>query len=173
MHTSLPDQWLRQTAAVAIAGYQKHLSPRKGFSCAHRLLHGGESCSQYTKRAILEQGLLVSIPAIQQRFQACKAANQVLQAQRQPPRRDPNPPPESQPDRCAVDANDCTALDGCADCTVGLTELDCSQLDCGLTDAASCDRFEGCGDCSSGADCSGLDCSGCDCSGADCGSCGG
>lgn len=176
MHTSLPDHWLRQTAATAIAGYQKHLSPRKGFSCAHRLLHGGESCSQYTKRVILEQGLLAAIPATRQRFQACKAANQVLQAQRQPPHRNPNTPPvEPQPDRCSANSNDCSTLDGldgCADCMIGCADLDCSALDCGFADAANCDRLDGCGDCGSGADCSGLDCSGLDCSGADCGSCG-
>ncbi|PSB25868.1 membrane protein insertion efficiency factor YidD [Stenomitos frigidus] len=74
------DSLTRRMASTLIAGYQKQISPRKGFSCAYRVLHRSESCSQYTKRTILEGGLGQAFPLIQQRFQACKAANQVLKA---------------------------------------------------------------------------------------------
>lgn len=76
------DHFTRRTASHLITFYQKRLSPYKGFSCAHRVLHRGESCSQYIKRIILEHGLLRARPLIRQRFRACKAANQVLQQRR-------------------------------------------------------------------------------------------
>ncbi|WP_338027215.1 membrane protein insertion efficiency factor YidD [Trichormus azollae] len=43
-------------SVTAIAGYQIHISPHKGFQCAHRVLYGSESCSQYIKRVIAEEG---------------------------------------------------------------------------------------------------------------------
>lgn len=74
------DSLSRQATAVLITGYQTHLSPRKGFSCAYRVLHRSESCSQYAKRTILECGIQQAMPLIRQRFQACKLANQTLKA---------------------------------------------------------------------------------------------
>jgi hypothetical protein len=41
MQTPIFDAALRQLAVASISGYQKHISPRKGFSCAHRVLYGG------------------------------------------------------------------------------------------------------------------------------------
>lgn len=75
------DRLTRRTAATFISIYQKQISPRKGFSCAYRVLHCSESCSQYTKRVISELGIGQALPLIRQRFQACKAANQTLKAQ--------------------------------------------------------------------------------------------
>lgn len=80
---SLLDLLTRQTASTFINIYQKQLSPYKGFSCAYRVLHCSESCSQYTKRVISELGIGQALPLIQLRFQACKAANQTLKVQRQ------------------------------------------------------------------------------------------
>lgn len=47
----------RSTAIRSINTYQTRISPRKGYSCPHRLLHGGESCSEYVKNLLLEQSL--------------------------------------------------------------------------------------------------------------------
>jgi putative component of membrane protein insertase Oxa1/YidC/SpoIIIJ protein YidD len=44
-------------ALAAIRAYQRHLSPRKGFSCALRGATGGRSCSAYGYRAIALCGL--------------------------------------------------------------------------------------------------------------------
>ena len=74
------DRLVRYTASALITVYQKQISPRKGFSCAHRVLYGSESCSQYTKRILSEHGVGRALPLIRQRFQDCKAANQVLKA---------------------------------------------------------------------------------------------
>jgi putative component of membrane protein insertase Oxa1/YidC/SpoIIIJ protein YidD len=181
METSIPDLWVRQAAASAIAGYQKHLSPRKGFSCAHRLLHQGESCSQYTKQVILKQGLWAAIPAVRSRFAECKVANQVLQARRKRHllqaqsrmKREEEKPRDRDPNS----QNSCSEADGlisCLDCADPCSGTDLATcMDCDWRELANCANSD-CGkgfDCS-GTDCSGFDCSGCDCSGADCGSCG-
>ncbi len=55
--------------------YQRFLSPRKGFSCAHHRLHGGHTCSNAVKEIILENGLMASLPKLRQRFQACREAS--------------------------------------------------------------------------------------------------
>ena len=65
---------LTRTALVAIGGYQRWVSPRKGWGCAYRLAHGGPGCSGFAKRAIAERGLLVAWPAIRQRFRDCHDA---------------------------------------------------------------------------------------------------
>ena len=70
----------RRLAVAAIGGYQRYLSPHKRFACAHRLLHGGESCSQYVKRAIAQQGLSAALSLARQRFQDCRTAHFTLKA---------------------------------------------------------------------------------------------
>lgn len=65
---------LRQPALIAIGGYQRFLSPRKGYGCAYRLAHGGTGCSGFAKHAIADQGLLRALPLILRRFRDCKQA---------------------------------------------------------------------------------------------------
>ncbi|MCA6612112.1 MAG: membrane protein insertion efficiency factor YidD [Pseudanabaena sp. M158S2SP1A06QC] len=72
----------RTIAVTTIAGYQRFISPHKGFSCAHRVLYGCESCSQYFKRVIAEDGILVAIANVKGRFQECREANEILKARR-------------------------------------------------------------------------------------------
>ncbi|WP_366941914.1 membrane protein insertion efficiency factor YidD [uncultured Nostoc sp.] len=46
---------LAKTMAIeSITAYQKYISPSKGFCCSHRLLHGGDSYSNYVKRMLSE-----------------------------------------------------------------------------------------------------------------------
>lgn len=73
---------LRQGLAEAIGLYQRHLSPHKGFSCAHRIYHGGSSCSQYCKEAILELGPIGAWSQMRRRFRDCKVAARSIQASR-------------------------------------------------------------------------------------------
>lgn len=77
---------LRYAAAGAISGYQRFLSPHKGFCCAHRALHGGWSCSEYARRAVLRFGLLRFVMLQRRRFSRCANAYVILQAQ--PPKED-------------------------------------------------------------------------------------
>lgn len=61
-------------AVGLIVVYQKVISPLKGYSCAHRYRHGGLSCSEYVKQAVLRNGGASAYPDIRSRFQACKSA---------------------------------------------------------------------------------------------------
>lgn len=171
MQTSVFDSLSRKISVTAIASYQRHISPHKGFQCAHRVLYGGDSCSQFIKRVIAEEGLKVALLKSQTRFQACKQANIVLRSQAEelePPTdtdednqtKKPYPAPKSS----CQDSFDAVDLGvNCADASWNCPELlnitpDCGSLDCDTTD---CSALE----------CTSLDCSGADCSGLDCGGC--
>src|SRR3954464_13667788 len=47
----------RNLALRLVDFHQRHISPRKGFSCPHRVLPGGLSCSQHTKLLLQTPGL--------------------------------------------------------------------------------------------------------------------
>lgn len=182
MHTHPATYATRQIAITLIGGYQKHLSPHKGFSCAYRLLHGGESCSQYIKRRIAQDGLVATLKASRQRFQACRKANEILRSRhchysntennldqeenkrRQLKRKQTASESTdysscSHSNRSLIEVANCTV--DCANCGSG---LDCSGLDCAGLDLQGWDC--------SGLECSGLDCGLGDCGGCDVGSCG-
>jgi putative component of membrane protein insertase Oxa1/YidC/SpoIIIJ protein YidD len=181
-------------SVLAIAKYQKHISPYKGFACAHRVLYGGESCSQYIKRVITEEGLRAAWAKSGVRFAACKQANLILHSSEIKWGRSPitsSPPPEepegeipkeeesnaSEPTPSRRRATRYTNNSDCPDCSalVDCASLDCSGADCHAPDCSSAHcHLPDCSslDCS-GADCSSLDCSGADCSSLDCGSCSG
>ena len=107
-------------AIASISTYQKYLSPYKGFACAHRVLYGGESCSQYVKRMLGEVGFSQAVTASRQRFADCREANQILKA--------------SQDDRNSkLRRKPCQNYLGC-------DGLDClPDLDCNLGECGSCD----------------------------------
>ncbi|WP_373536730.1 membrane protein insertion efficiency factor YidD [Microcoleus sp.] len=170
MQTPIFDAALRQLAVASI-GYQKHISPRKGFSCAHRVLYGGESCSQYVKGAIAKLGCFGAIKASRRRFAACKRANQILKARlssesgSEASNFEGNDEPKSDRPKSQGETPRRSSL--CENCIEGLEYIE--WLDCGISEC--CSGLD-CGgaDCS-GLDCGGADCSGLDCGGADCGSC--
>lgn len=82
MQTSSLDHITRQLAIQGIKTYQKHLSPRKGFACPHRLLYGGKSCSEYVKQQFLQTNLSSALKLSQTRFKACVTASQTLAGKR-------------------------------------------------------------------------------------------
>ena len=79
-HTAPPGIASR-LALLAIRGYQRWLSPIKGFRCAHAVHHGGPGCSGYAMQAISEHGLFGALGAIRRRFRACQAALGVLKSE--------------------------------------------------------------------------------------------
>ena len=173
MQTSVFDSFSRQISVTAITGYQRYISPHKGFKCAHRVLHGGESCSGYVKRQIADYGLKAAFVKSQQRFKACKYANQILRSQIETPELPeeneeteiPNTKtaPIKTPQKSSLFNNDGINCIDCADLSCNCAELlnivpDCSLADCSLPDFAA-------------ADCSSLDCGAADCSSLDCGGC--
>ncbi|NES97529.1 MAG: membrane protein insertion efficiency factor YidD [Desertifilum sp. SIO1I2] len=162
MNGSWLDFAVRHTAASSIGGYQRYISPRKGFACAYRILHQDLSCSEYAKRAIAKHGLGDAIPLIHQRFQACKQANQTLktrfaQVGDRPEDEENQTRPKKQPDRgvCALGSNDCQEP-LCCEPTSSI--LECGAEGCG--NESSCPN-DGCGDCTPDLDCSGVDCCSC------------
>lgn len=73
----------RWTAINSIQLYQQHVSPWKGFSCAHRILYGESSCSEYVKNLLLEPELTSVVQRSVQRFQSCALAAQELRLKSQ------------------------------------------------------------------------------------------
>ncbi len=61
----------RFLALAAIRGYQRWLSPRKGFCCAFRAATGGESCSSYGYRVIERFGLGRGLGLLDRRLALC------------------------------------------------------------------------------------------------------
>ncbi len=166
----------RHTAASLITTYQKYLSPIKGFSCAHRVLHGGESCSQYVKRTILERGLSDAWPDSRQRFRDCRSAYLTIVAHRMMASNSEEPEYEGAaepkkkkentracPSSSSPTSSDCCTpdlADGCY-CLSNLAEggaCDAGGCDVGAIDLGACDA----GACDVGA---------CDVGGCDVGSC--
>ena len=72
------DRW----ALAAIIAYQRHLSPCKGFCCAHRVQHGGPSCSEYARQALTVYGLWQTLPLLWCRLHACREAARLFIAER-------------------------------------------------------------------------------------------
>lgn len=63
---------------AAIERYQERLSPRKGWSCAHRVAHGGEGCSGAVRDIVVRRGLLRGVVPSALRFVACYRAALML-----------------------------------------------------------------------------------------------
>ena len=70
---------------LALAQYQRHLSPRKGFNCPSGLM-GGASCSGAIRHIIQTQGLMDGRPAIVAQLRRCQGASQQLRAAHDPRR---------------------------------------------------------------------------------------
>jgi uncharacterized protein len=62
------------SAISLIELYQRYISPRKGYVCACRVLHGGSGCSGFAKQAISELGISGGIRALKRRFEQCRCA---------------------------------------------------------------------------------------------------
>jgi putative component of membrane protein insertase Oxa1/YidC/SpoIIIJ protein YidD len=69
---------LELLSAWLIRLYQRHLSPRKGFACPHRLVHGGLSCSEYARQTILTRGVWSAYGLTRQRLKECRVAAREL-----------------------------------------------------------------------------------------------
>lgn len=184
MNTSWFHIAVRNTATSSILGYQRFISPHKGFACAYRVLHRERSCSEYAKQAIAQKGFFAALPLIRQRFQACKQASQILKGRcyrvsnHSQSEEESSTPPKKQPsDRGGyTPVNQCqdNALNGIFECGTGCCSSEewmgsCARADCGdCTPELDCSSVN-CGDCTSGLDCSSATCGDCgDCSGADC-----
>ena len=83
--TEVRSSWTDRVADCMIEGYQRYLSPYKGFSCAYRVLNeerGETSCSSFARLLIAEKGLRASLPEIRARFKQCGTAHRTLREQK-------------------------------------------------------------------------------------------
>ncbi|WNB86402.1 membrane protein insertion efficiency factor YidD [Cellulomonas sp. ATA003] len=71
---------LSRAVDVAIQRYQQRISPRKGWSCAHRVAHGGTSCSAEVRDIVRRRGVVRGVRPTVRRFVACYGAAQLLMA---------------------------------------------------------------------------------------------
>jgi putative component of membrane protein insertase Oxa1/YidC/SpoIIIJ protein YidD len=136
-------------AARAIEAYQQFISPYKGFRCAHRAVHGRDSCSQFAKRVALKRGILALFPLLRRRFTECSVAAQVMDYETREKQREDQKraaaSESSSSSSSSCDASPCAALE-------------CVPTgDCGGAEAVSAPA-----DCASGADCGAVDCVSCD-----------
>lgn len=65
-------------AVSAIHLYRRHISPRKGFRCAHHVLHGCGSCSDFGLQVFARRPFAQAFVMQRRRFQECVQAKQVL-----------------------------------------------------------------------------------------------
>jgi putative component of membrane protein insertase Oxa1/YidC/SpoIIIJ protein YidD len=142
---------LSNLAIGAIAVYQRWASPRKGFACAHRILHGDRSCSQFAREVCRQQGFFVALRRLRSRFAECRRAAIALKAQSSSAATDkeavePTTPTAApgvgfefakdkvsneKPNKAKSTSSNSNCLDG-----------GCTTLACGLE---SCDLLEACG----------------------------
>lgn len=66
---------LRSCLLALIAGYQRFISPHKGFACAYRVHTGRASCSQLGYRAVRRYGFWKGLVLIRQRTVRCGVAH--------------------------------------------------------------------------------------------------
>ncbi len=158
---SLGDRLVRSSAAELITIYQRYISPYKGFRCAHRVHHGGRSCSAYAKGMVHSHGLGAAIPLIRQRFADCGQVarmmrSQVVSSARMSSFDNSNEQRRERNANCWADSScDCVSY-----CLPDLAGDNCALFDGCDIGADGCD---GCGD---------MDLSGCDgCDGCDVGGC--
>ena len=143
---------VRALGIALIRFYQRHLSPRKGYCCAHRKLHGGASCSQFGLRVLESQSLLLFLPMMRRRFDRCADAAAVLQTRHEEKeeerkRQSQGTPSCGEPANCHSAGPDpcvgfdcffptsnmpaCDSLEGLQSCDVGGCDGGCDFGGCG------------------------------------------
>lgn len=79
MEYSWGTQWaspyMRRALLASIRGYQKYLSPYKGFCCAYGQHTGRASCSAFGYRAVRRHGVFGGLVLIRQRSYLCGVAH--------------------------------------------------------------------------------------------------
>jgi len=61
--------------------YQRKVSPKKGYCCAHAVYYGGDSCSEFGYKAIHERGLIYFITSMCSRILVCRKSAIMLSEQ--------------------------------------------------------------------------------------------
>lgn len=105
---------MRSLVLAAIAGYQRYLSPHKGFCCAYRVHTGHRSCSTLGYRAVRRYGVLLGLKVLRRRMYLCGVAHRRFSA-------NPRRPFETQRGFCDVGCDipcdfscDLPSMDSCS-----------------------------------------------------------
>ena len=118
-----------------VRGYQLYISPYKGFSCAYKKLHDGQSCSAYFYSCLSDRTLNLSTASnlLQQRLIDCKQAYLILQT-------DTNYQQQHKPQKRRRNNNECGSCSEWIDFSPFFYWCDCGDcLDCGDCDLGICD----------------------------------
>jgi putative component of membrane protein insertase Oxa1/YidC/SpoIIIJ protein YidD len=106
-------------ALRAIRAYQRHLSPRKGFSCALRASNGGRSCSSYGHRVIARCGLRKGLRLLRRRLDACGQQHRFGGGPLSYQQGDCDPGCDLSCDVADVASGACDVLGNCGSCDLG------------------------------------------------------
>lgn len=139
---SLSDCLTRRSATSLIGFYQRYISPHKGFRCAHRVYHGGQSCSGYAKTVVQSHGLGAALPLIRRRFADCGQVARMMHSQ------GVSSVPKSRLDRLEKERRErnsnCWA-DSVGDCAFYGCDIGADDCDgCGDLDLGGCDGCDAC-----------------------------
>ncbi len=93
-------EMLAKLSVTAINLYQHYISPHKGYCCAHRAYTGEDSCSQYAKVAIQDNGLFSAFPLIRKQFNRCSFAADEIKKEHEKKKKEKNTTAEE----CAFEA---------------------------------------------------------------------
>lgn len=74
---------MKSFTIAAISGYQRFVSPYKGYCCAHKSFHGGYSCSEFAKQTIIEFGVWHALKKVKARLLDCRYAYAMLQVSKE------------------------------------------------------------------------------------------
>ena len=100
---------MRRLALLAIRLYQRHVSPRKGFSCAYRVHTGRAGCSVLGARVIRRFGVLGGLALLRQRLRRCHDVHRWAHPAW-------HRPAAGQRGDCDCDVGDSCEVCECADC---------------------------------------------------------
>ncbi len=64
---------LSHLVIVFIGVYQRHLSHRKGYCCAHHRIRNEGTCSHYGRKVFIEHDFLTAFQLLRQRLKECSA----------------------------------------------------------------------------------------------------
>jgi len=148
MMTTTQMPWFAWFTDEAIAVYQRYVSPRKGFRCAHRALHGRSSCSQYARRVLQRRGPGGLAPLLLRRFKRCGKAAKLMRERRvlgyERQKRPDAQPAEKREQQKGDGVSNCA--DGCDVMPVEYASVSCDPgdiaslpCDAGSVDACPCD----------------------------------
>lgn len=124
-----------------IRGYQRFISPYKGFSCAYRVATNDLSCSSYGAKVIQRWGVLRGYALLRRRFAECYLCSQALNEHK-------HTNPHLHPQRGVIDC-DCGDPGDCSPGCEDACPSPCETSPCSSDDDQSCNTCN----CCSAADC--------------------